>query len=43
MANGIIDILNVIGNLLRFGIIPVYSQIKTDQISYLTILAAGFA
>lgn len=43
MANGIIDILNVIGNLLRFGVIPVYSQLKADQISYLTILAAGFA
>jgi len=43
MSNPIIDILNALGSLLRFGVIPFYSEMRSGQFNFLQILAAAFA
>ncbi|OPX73446.1 MAG: voltage-gated potassium channel [Methanoregulaceae archaeon PtaB.Bin108] len=43
MSNPIIDILNALGSLLRFGVIPFYTEMRSGQFNFLQILAAAFA
>lgn len=43
MPNPIIDLLNAFGSMLRFGVIPFYSEMMSGQVDYLRIVAAAFA
>ena len=40
---GLIEVLNAIGNLLRYGLLPIYEELAANQTSYVRIIAAAFA